>query len=135
MVKEMGVPDTLTKARNEYYARVLEKIGADRVAHPERDIGMRVAHNLVSRNILDYLGLSDKYFLAEARVSSPKFSNKTLSELDFRQHLDLTVAAIRRVDQMVIVSPAADEYVRENDNLLVVGETGDVDILDDKMNR
>ena len=135
MVKEMGVPNILAKAQNEYHARVLEKIGADRVVHPERDMGIRIAHNLVSKNILDYLELSDKYSLAEIRVSNPKFFNKTLSELNFRQRFDLTVVAIRRVDQTVIASPAADEYVRENDNLLVIGETGDVDILDDKMNQ
>ena len=135
MVKEMGVPNILAKAQNEYHARVLEKIGADRVVHPERDMGIRIAHNLVSKNILDYLELSDKYSLAEIRVSNPRFFNKTLSELNFRQRFDLTVVAIRRVDQTVIASPAADEYVRENDNLLVIGETGDVDILDDKMNQ
>ena len=135
MVKEMGVPNILAKAQNEYHARVLEKIGADRVVHPERDMGIRIAHNLVSKNILDYLELSDKYSLAEIRVSNPKFFNKTLAELNFRQRFDLTVVAIRRVDQTVIASPAADEYVRENDNLLVIGETGDVDILDDKMNQ
>ncbi|HBL3716491.1 potassium transporter Trk [Enterococcus faecium MRSN 11639] len=135
MVKEMGVPNILAKAQNEYHARVLEKIGADRVVHPERDMGIRIAHNLVSKNILDYLELSDKYSLAEIRVSNPKFFNKTLAELNFRQRFDLTVVAIRRVDQTVIASPAADEYVRENDNLLVIGETSDVDILDDKMNQ
>jgi trk system potassium uptake protein len=33
MVKEMGVPNILAKAQNEYHARVLDKIGADRVVH------------------------------------------------------------------------------------------------------
>ncbi|MGC3599008.1 NAD-binding protein, partial [Enterococcus faecium] len=55
MVKEMGVPNILAKGQNEYHARVLEKIGADRVVHPERDMVIRIAHNLVSKNILDYL--------------------------------------------------------------------------------
>ncbi len=35
MVKEMGVPNVLAKAVNEYHARVLDKIGADMVVHPE----------------------------------------------------------------------------------------------------
>ncbi|KAF1304814.1 MULTISPECIES: potassium channel family protein [Enterococcus] len=134
MVKEMGVPDVLAKAQNEYHARVLEKIGADRVVHPERDMGIRIAHNLVSKNILDYVELSDDYSLAEIRVSNPKFFNKTLLELNFRQRFGLTVVGIRRVGGKVVVSPTADEIVKENDNLLVIGETGDVDILDDKMN-
>ncbi|WP_122645217.1 potassium channel family protein [Enterococcus mediterraneensis] len=134
MVKEMGVPKVLAKAQNEYHARVLEKIGADRVVHPERDMGIRIAHNLVSKNILDYVELSDDYSLAEIRVSNPKFFNKTLLELNFRQRFGLTVVGIRRVGGKVVVSPTADEIVQENDNLLVIGETSDVDILDEKMN-
>lgn len=134
MVKEMGVPNVLAKAQNEYHARVLEKIGADRVVHPERDMGIRIAHNLVSKNILDYVELSADYSLAEIRVSNPKFFNKTLLELNFRQRFGLTVVAIRRVGGGVVVSPTADEIVQRNDNLLVIGATEDVDILDNKMN-
>ncbi|MGM0123806.1 trk system potassium uptake protein TrkA [Enterococcus sp. AZ194] len=134
MVKEMGVSDVVAKAQNSYHARVLEKIGADRVVHPERDMGVRIAHNLVSKNILDYLELSDDFSLVEIRVANPKFFNKSLLELNFRQRFGLTVVAIRRSDGKVVVSPDANEFVRENDNLLVIGETDDVDVLDEKMN-
>lgn len=134
MVKEMGVPNILAKAQNEYHARVLEKIGADRVVHPERDMGIRIAHNLVSRNILDYVELSDDYSLAEIRVANRRFFGKSLAELNFRANFGLTVVGIRRVDGKVVVSPTADVIVEENDNLLVIGETDDVDILDEKMN-
>ena len=65
MIKEMGVPHVVAKAQNEYHARVLEKVGADRVVHPERDMGTRIAHNLVSKNILDFIELSDEFSLAE----------------------------------------------------------------------
>lgn len=135
MVKEMGVPNVVAKAQNEYHARVLEKIGADRVVHPERDMGIRIAHNLVSKNILDYLELSDDFSLAEIRVANPKFCNRTLLDLNFRQHYGLTVVAIRRSDGTVVASPYAEEIVRENDNLLVIGETSNVEILDEKMNH
>ncbi len=43
MVKEMGVPNVLAKAVNEYHARVLDKIRAAR-RPPERDMGIRIAH-------------------------------------------------------------------------------------------
>ncbi len=134
MVKEMGVPNVLAKAVNEYHARVLDKIGADMVVHPERDMGIRIAHKLVSRNILDYIELSSEFSLAEVRVTNPKFYNKTLAELNFRQRFGLTVVAIRRSKTEVIASPDASEIVRENDNLLVIGDTADVDLLDEKMN-
>lgn len=134
MVKEMGVPNVLAKAQNEYHAKVLERVGADRVVHPERDIGVRIAHNLVSRNILDFIELSDEFSLAEIKVSNPKFFNKSLIEVNFRQRFGLTVVAIRRADGQVVVSPPANEIVCENDNLLVIGSTVNVDNLDEKLN-
>ena len=121
----------MAKAVNEYHARVLDKIGADMVVHPERDMGIRIAHKLVSRNILDYIELSSEFSLAEVRVTNPKFYNKTLAELNFRQRFGLTVVAIRRSKTEVIASPDASEIVRENDNLLVIGDTADVDLLDE----
>lgn len=134
MVKEMGVPNVLAKAQNEYHAKVLERVGADRVVHPERDMGIRIAHNLVSRNILDFIELSDEFSLAEIKVSNPKFFNKSLIEVNFRQRFGLTVVAIRRADGQVVVSPPANEIVCENDNLLVIGSTVNVDNLDEKLN-
>lgn len=134
MVKEMGVPNVLAKAQNEYHAKVLERVGADRVVHPERDMGVRIAHNLVSRNILDFIELSDEFSLAEIKVSNPKFFNKSLIEVNFRQRFGLTVIAIRRADGQVVVSPPANEIVCENDNLLVIGSTVNVDNLDEKLN-
>jgi len=135
MVREMGVPNILAEAQNEYHARVLETVGADRVVHPERDMGIRLAHNLVSKNILDFIELSDEFSLAEIRVSNPKFFNRTLLDLNFRQKYGLTVVAIRRPDAQVIVSPAADQIVKENDRLLVIGNAEDVDLLDKKLNE
>ncbi|GEQ48487.1 potassium channel family protein [Tetragenococcus koreensis] len=135
MVKEMGVPNILAKANNEYHARVLEKIGADRVVHPERDMGVRIARKMVSSNILDSIELSDEYSLAEVRVRNKKFFNKTLLEMDFRRRFGLTVVAVRRRNGDVIASPAAEEVVRENDHLLVIGNAEEVDQLDEKLNE
>ena len=48
LVKELGIKYVVAKAQNELHAKVLYKIGADRVVFPERDMGIRVAHNLCS---------------------------------------------------------------------------------------
>ncbi len=135
MAKEMGVPKIIAKAQNDYHARVLEKVGADKVVHPERDMGARLAHHLVSKNILDYIELSDDYTLAEVIVTHPKFFNHTLEELDFRNKYALTVIAIKRHSKEMIISPNADEMVFENDYLLVLGANEDVDYLDEQMNK
>lgn len=133
MAKEMGVPKIVAKAQNDYHARVLEKVGADQVVHPERDMGIRLAHHLVSRNILDYIELSSDYTLAEIIVDNPKFFNKTLGELDFRKKYSLTVIGMKMPDNQMIVSPDATQMVSENNVLLVLGKNQDVDFLDQKM--
>ncbi|MGO2100039.1 potassium channel family protein [Vagococcus salmoninarum] len=132
MAKEMGVPNVTAKAQNEYHAKVLYKIGADRVVHPERDMGVKVAHNLVSKNILDYLELSDEYSLAEVKVTNPKFFDKNLIDLNFRQKFGLNIVGIRRGEKLII-SPLAEELVLKNDCLLLIGADEDVERLDEKM--
>src|SRR6185312_6010110 len=61
ILKDMGVPVLIVKAKNELHGKVLSKIGADKVVFPERDMGFRVAHHLISPNILDFIELSDDY--------------------------------------------------------------------------
>lgn len=132
MAKELGVKNVVAKASNSYHAKVLYKIGADRVIHPERDMGIKVAHNLVSKNILDYLELSDEYSLAEVKVTNPRFFDQDLISLNFRQNFGLNVVGIRR-NKKLIISPKADETVQKDDCLLVIGADEDVDRLDAKM--
>lgn len=132
MAKELGVKNVIAKASNSYHAKVLYKIGADHVVHPERDMGVKVAHNLVSKNILDYLEISDEYSLAEVKVTNPKFFDKDLVTLNFRQHFGLNIVGIRR-NKKLIISPSADEMVLKDDCLLVIGADEDVVRLDAKM--
>ena len=55
ILKELGVNTITVKAQNDYHEKVLAKIGADHIVHPERDMAKRIAHNIVSNNVLDYL--------------------------------------------------------------------------------
>ena len=65
MLKEMGIKYVVAKAQSQLHGKVLCQVGADRVVFPERDMGIRVAHNLVSSNILDYIELSPEYSIVE----------------------------------------------------------------------
>src|SRR5699024_2949528 len=61
ILKELGVENITTKAQNEYHEKVLSKIGADYIIHPERDMGVRIANHITSNTVLDYLELSDQH--------------------------------------------------------------------------
>src|SRR5699024_1734941 len=68
ILKDLGVEKVTVKAQNDYHGRVLEKIGADAVIHPERDIGRLLAHRLVSTHTLDILEISDDHSIVEFKA-------------------------------------------------------------------
>ena len=83
LLKEMGVKCVIVKAFDEFHGRMLTKLGADKVVFPERDMGQRIAHNLVSEKILDFIELSPDYSLMEMRPN-PEWVGHSLGELNLR---------------------------------------------------
>lgn len=119
LVKEMGIKYVVAKAQNSVHGRMLEKVGADRVVFPEGEMGQRVAHNLVSTNILDYIELSPEISIVEITVPK-QVLNKTLAETNFRTKFSINVLAIKRGNQ-IIVAHMADDKLQDDDILIVMG--------------
>ncbi|MBR0367339.1 MAG: TrkA family potassium uptake protein [Clostridia bacterium] len=118
MLKELGVRRVIAKAHDDFHGRMLEKLGADEVLFPERDMGRRIAHNLVSGSIIDYLELSPTYSMAEVRPMR-EWIGKSLEDLSLRSSKGINIIAIKQgedVDPM----PRPETVIRENDVLLVV---------------
>lgn len=120
MLKDLGVKKVVSKAQTELHGKVLKKVGADMVIFPERDMGVRVAHALVSQNILDQISLSPDYSIVELMVPG-NFVGKTLEESAIRGKYGVTVIAIRRGDDEVVVSPGARQVMQEGDMLVLLG--------------
>lgn len=118
MLKELGVGRVIAKAHDDFHGRMLEKLGADKVLFPERDMGRRVAHNLVSGNIVDYLELSPDYSMAEVRPM-PEWVGRSLRDLALRSRSGVNIIAIKR-GEAVDPMPLPDTVISEGDALLVV---------------
>lgn len=132
MLKELGVRYVVAKAKDELHAKVLLKIGADRVVFPERDMGERVAHNLVATNILEYIELSPEHSIIEFAVLQ-SWVGKDLRDLNLRAKYGVTVVAIRNVNSDKInISPKADSEIKEGDVLIVIGDNSDLKKLEKK---
>ncbi|MCD8508912.1 MAG: TrkA family potassium uptake protein [Bacillus sp. (in: Bacteria)] len=124
LLVEAGVKQITVKAQNDYHEKVLNKIGAHRVVHPERDMGVRIAHNIVSKNVLDYLELSDKHSIVEL-MAGEAVSGKTLIELNIRAKYGCNIMAIKQGDD-INVSPSAQEVINKGDILIVIGADTDI---------
>lgn len=120
IAKEMGVELIICKAKDELQAKVLYKIGADRVVFPERDMGVRVAHNLVSDNILDHIELDPEYSIVEI-VTPNSWVGKTLIELELRARYEITVLAIK-TGKNINVTPSPDEELTAGSILVIIGQ-------------
>lgn len=118
LLKELGIKYVIAKAHNDLHAKVLYKIGADRVVFPERDMGVRVAHNLCTSNILDFIELSPDYNIIEL-TAIEEWHNKSLRELDMRNQYGFNVMAIKRGKE-IDVSPGADDVIKPGDVLVVI---------------
>lgn len=124
MAKELGVNKVIVKAHSEVHSKILYKVGADKVIFPERDMGIRVAHNLVSTNILDFIELSPKYSIVEI-VAIKDWEDKKLKELRLPTKYGINVMAIKRGEN-INISPYADDIIKEGDVLVVIGNTKDI---------
>ncbi|HEX7055780.1 MAG TPA: TrkA family potassium uptake protein [Bacilli bacterium] len=124
ILKEMGVPQLIAKAQNELHGKVLKRIGADKVIYPERDMGQRVAHNLISPSILDHIELSEDYSIVEIKAS-PQMVGRTLKQLDIRAKYGCSVMAIKNGEKMNI-APHADDVIGQDDTLVVIGDNEDL---------
>lgn len=119
-LKEIGVPNVVSKARDDTHKEVLIKLGADRVVIPEKENAVRLAKSLASTNVLDYIELSEDYGIIETPAPA-QWDGKSLLELNVRAKLGINILAVKR-DGDITVSPAADYRILNGDVLVVLGD-------------
>jgi len=108
MLKEMGLKYIIAKAQNNLHAKVLKKIGVDKVVFPERDMGARIAQRLITPNIKDYIELEPDYNIIEIEAKRDNSFN---------------------------ISPQAKDVIKKGDFLIVIGETKKINELAGKSNH
>lgn len=119
LLKEMGVPIVVSKALNDLHGAMLHKIGADKVVYAEKDMGKRLAHNLVSSSIMDYIELSSD--ISVMSLTCPlELVGKNLIESNLRQRYNVNVVAIKRGNE-TLVNPSAQEVFQYNDEIIILG--------------
>ena len=119
-LKELGVKYVIAKAADDFHGRMLTRLGADKVIFPERDMGQRVAHNLVSEKIMDFIELSPDYSLMEMRPR-PEWIGLPLRELNLRGKHRINVVAVRSGGE-VNAMPEPDTVLGADDVMLVVAQ-------------
>jgi trk system potassium uptake protein TrkA len=127
LLKDLGVKKVVAKAVSELHGRVLERVGVDRVIYPERDMGVRVAHQLVSPNLLDYIEISRQYTIAELAVPDC-WAGKSLAEVNPRGRYGCSIVAIHK-PKGIIIAPTATDVLAPKDVMVVIGTNEQIEAL------
>lgn len=128
--KEAGIPMIYAKSSSEMQAKILEKLGVDKILNPEIDMGERLAKSIAEKNILEYIHFSEDYSIVE--INAPKeWANKSLLELDVRNKYHINIIAIRR-GRETKVTPLATEEIRLGDKLIIIGDGEALEKIEDK---
>lgn len=122
LLKEHGLPLIVAKAQSEHHAKVLYRIGADRVILPERDMGQRVALGLVSSGMVELTELSEDFSITE-REPDPQWLGRSLWELSLPETHQVTVVGIRRSGTL-LMNIDSDTRLEAGDSVLLFGISG-----------
>lgn len=129
LAKEAGVPLVIAKANEEMHTKILKKTGADRVIIPERESGVRVAHNILAGNFLEFVELSQKIRMIEVQVK-PEWAGKTLRELKLRNKYQANVIAVKeKVGSEAIINIDPDMKLQPEMSLWMVLDMNNVERL------
>ena len=109
---------------------VLEKIGADRVIRPEKDMGVRLAKSFLRRNITELIELDSENSIAEI-VIPQAWVGKTLNQLNLRQMAGINILAKRNLETNKLELPVdPHEVLQFGDRYIVLAKTDKIEHYD-----
>jgi trk system potassium uptake protein TrkA len=125
-LQEMGVKNILAKALDEDHGKILRRVGAREIIHPERDMAIRISRSLSRPNVLDFVPLGEDYDLVQ--VGPPReFIGKNLQELNLRAKYQVHIIAIKElVPENFILVPPAGFVIKDSDVLIMLGKSDDI---------
>ena len=121
ILKEKGSKKIIAKAGTQTQGRVLSKVGADVIVYPEKDMGERVAKNLISTNVLDFLEIGPEISIIE--IITPKLMiGQNLMELNLRHKYGITIIAIKDNKNEIKIPPDINYRFQPDDVVTLIGE-------------
>ncbi len=97
LLKEQGCRYVIARAADERHAKVLEKVGVDRIVLPESDIGRKIGRQLSYPNVREWMEFSGDTTIVELEVPHD-WVGKTLIDLDVRKKYAINVILHKKTD-------------------------------------
>lgn len=118
VLKEAGVKVSV-KAPNQRRGNVLQKMGADRVVYPERDMGRRLAHVISTEAEIEMLELPQGFLVEQLEVGA-KFAGKTVEKLNASNRFGIWILIVYHNGEPTQIKP--DTVLNKGDKLVIFGK-------------
>ena len=134
ILRRIGVGKIVARALSTIHERVLNEVGASRIINVDHQMADQLAKGLLAPHVLQHMTFTGGYTLVEIKASKD-LVNRTIRELEFREHHGLNIVAIQKrspavdeggksfLKQVTNTLPKPDDLISEGDILVVVGGT------------
>jgi len=138
MLKEMGVKYVISKGLNDMHGKILSRIGADRIVFPEIEMAEKLAHSLLSPNILEEIYLSNDFNMIEL-VAPKSFIGKNLKDINLRAKYGVTLIGKKThlpmltdegetdLEEQLTITPNPEDEINEGDVLILIGNNDNLE--------
>ena len=126
-LKSLRVPFIMCKAHDDLHREILERLGADRVIIPERNVADKLAMGMTHAGVMEYIELSNEYGIVEIPPLK-EWIGSTIRDLNLRSRYGINVIATRDRGEITI-PPDIDSPVREDLAFVVLGRYETLDRL------
>ena len=120
-LKELKVPNVWVKAINEDHAKLLKKIGADKVIIPEHIAASQLADRIDIPGIIQRLPFDSEMIISEITID--KLAQKSIREIDLTNKYNCQIVAIRQKNEPCYrYIPKANDVLNKGDVIIIIGK-------------
>lgn len=127
ILKGFNIPRIVARADSNLTAKILARLGADRVIFPSKEMGEMVAEKVVHPNLFRFSRLPGENFFIGEISPHPEMVGKSLHQLDFRKTYNATVMLTERNGHWTI--PRPDIPIEADDRFVISGYASDIENL------
>ncbi len=120
-LKSLNVPYILCKAHDDTYREILERLGADKVIIPEREVADKLALGMTQAGVMEYIELSQEFGIVEMEPIA-EWVGKTIRELELRTRYGVNVIAVRGEEDAIKIPPDIDTPIPEDVVMVMLGK-------------